>query len=96
MGMNKTEHLLTVLIEECSEVQYEACKALRFGLDDSNPLQPERGNNLQRLSQELDHLLSTIHLLAKEGICQMPMVLQDKQDRIAIYMEYARSRGTLQ
>ena len=35
--MNLKEHLLTVLCEECAEVQQAASKALRFGIKDSRP-----------------------------------------------------------
>lgn len=35
--MNLKEHLLTVLSEECAEVQQAVSKALRFGAKDSRP-----------------------------------------------------------
>lgn len=35
--MNIKEHLLTVLAEECSEVQLAVSKTLRFGADDGRP-----------------------------------------------------------
>jgi len=35
--MDKTEHLLTCLIKECSEIQKVSAKALRFGFNDHHP-----------------------------------------------------------
>lgn len=35
--MTKTEYLLVVLSEECSEIQQAVTKALRFGLSDIHP-----------------------------------------------------------
>ena len=35
--MNREEHLLTILSEECAEVIKDVSKALRFGLDDYPP-----------------------------------------------------------
>ncbi|MCL2465032.1 MAG: hypothetical protein FWF28_08195 [Micrococcales bacterium] len=34
--MNRVEHLMVCLMEECAEVQKAAAKALRFGLTDRN------------------------------------------------------------
>lgn len=59
--MNETEQLLTVLIEECSEVQKACTKALRFGLDDTWP-GPESGLPEWKLTprQEIHHELNDI------------------------------------
>lgn len=95
--MNKTEHLLTCLIEECSEVQKEATKALRFGLNDS-----WKGKNtpVENLVLELYDILGVINMLEKEGI--IPHIyfdsekVEEKRRRILHYMEYAITTGALQ
>lgn len=35
--MNKVEHLLTCLAEECGELANEALKAMRFGVNNVGP-----------------------------------------------------------
>jgi hypothetical protein len=35
--MTREQHLLTILAEECGEVVQRASKAIRFGLDESQP-----------------------------------------------------------
>ena len=47
--MNRQEHLLIKLIEECAEVQKAAAKALEFGLENKNP--DTRLSN----AKEIDH-----------------------------------------
>lgn len=50
--------LLTILIEECSEVQQRATKALRFGLQEVQPGQ--MFTNTFRLGSEVGDLLEVI------------------------------------
>lgn len=50
--------LLTVLIEECAEVQQRATKALRFGLEEVQPGQPF--TNMYRLGSEVGDLLEVV------------------------------------
>ena len=50
--------LLTILIEECAEVQQRATKVLRFGVDEIQPEQPH--DNTQRLSVEVGDLLAVV------------------------------------
>lgn len=53
--MNKTEHLLTCLAEECGEVTQVASKANRFGL---GHIWPEKGKTNRRiLERELADIL---------------------------------------
>lgn len=58
--------LLTILIEECAEVQQRATKLLRFGRDEVQPGQPL--SNAQRLSQELGDLEAVILLCQNERL----------------------------
>ena len=99
--MNKTEYLLTCLIEECAEVQKEATKALRFGLDDKweNDNTPQ-----ERLYIEMCDILGVIETLMEEGILdsnrispQQPtdVLISAKKKKIKRWMEYAVERGTL-
>jgi len=46
--------LLTILIEECAEVQQRATKMLRFGVNEAQPGQPY--TNAERLSVEVGDL----------------------------------------
>lgn len=88
--MNKTDHLLTILIEECSEVQKVACKALRFGLDDTNPA--TRNTNWAELEHEVNDLLAIIRELGLEDN------LKDQAKKMAkvnYWLEYSKTRGRL-
>lgn len=64
--------ILTILIEECAEVQQRATKLLRFGRDEVQRDQPH--SNMMRLSQELGDLMEmvklakSIGLVSKEGM----------------------------
>jgi len=62
--MNKTEHLLACLSEECAEVQQEVGKALRFGIDDKWKDNP---TNATSLAYEFCDLLAVFELLQAEG-----------------------------
>ena len=99
--MNKTEYLLTCLIEECAEVQKEATKALRFGLADK---WEHDTTPAERLYVELCDLLGVFETLSDENILQDNMVsvqeqpdvlIKRKKTKIKKWMEYAVERGTL-
>ena len=93
--MNKTEHLLTCLIEECAEVQKAAAKALRFGLDDTSP---GGTTNRQDIADECVDLLAVLEMLEDEGIIppvETSQATQPKKDKVSKYMDYAKGRGTL-
>ncbi len=58
--------LLTILIEECSEVQKRATKALRFGIDECQPGQSL--NNAQRLGLEIGDVSQMVDQLMAAGV----------------------------
>lgn len=56
----REREILTILIEECAEVQQRATKLLRFGRDEVQPGQPH--SNMVRLSQEIGDLQAILTL----------------------------------
>ncbi len=94
--MNKAEHLLTCLIEECAEVQKAATKALRFGLTDGSPNRTT--TNAKDIAQELLEVVAITELLEENGIIERPKAIsaiEQKKAKIHTYMDYAAHTGTL-
>lgn len=89
--MNKTEHLLTVLSEECAEVAQRACKAARFGLSEVQPGQEE--DNTRRLERELADLMAVAEIL---GLRVRDEDKAAKREKLKKYMDYCRELGTLE
>jgi len=94
--MNKIEHLLTCLTEECAEIQKLACKANRFGLDDSYVDGP---TNRENLVTEINDLMAVVDLLAEEGAFKCDVFnmnkIDAKKNKVRKYMGYAKKVGTL-
>ena len=94
--MNRTEHLLSCLAEECAEVAQRVSKALRFGLDEVQPGQPH--TNAQRIGQEFNDLLAVVEMLEEEGTLERPTdthAIERKKAKVLSFMEYAEQCGTL-
>jgi hypothetical protein len=89
--MNKQQHLLIQISEECNEVGQRISKALRFGLDEVQPQQDL--TNHQRIQDEIDDLVSVILMagftLPTDG------AIQRKVEKVKKYLRYAASVGTL-
>lgn len=96
--MNRTEHLLTVLAEECIKVAADICKALRFGLDDRSPLPPNgSAANRELIATEFEELRAMVDWLWREQILPDPPdgVYEAKQERVERLMRYAEATGAL-
>ena len=94
--MNRTEHLLTCLAEECAEVQQAVAKALRFGLGDGYP--GALTTNAQDISHEFSDVLAIIEMLEAENLIERQHdthAIERKKGRVLAFMEYAEERGTL-
>lgn len=94
--MNRTEHLLTVMAEECAEVAQRCSKALRFGLDEVQPGQPL--TNEARIWQEMCDLIAVSEMLmAITGSGGINRAAADaKKAKVEKFLEYSRECGTLQ
>ena len=94
--MNRTEHLLACLAEECAEGAQAVGKALRFGLDDGYPGTDRK--NADDIAKELNEMLAVAEMLREVGAIPMRDLAHDievKRARVEHYMNYAEQRGTL-
>ena len=97
--MNRTEHLLSCLAEECCEVGQRVSKALRFGLAEVQAGQPL--NNADRIVEELVDLWSVAVMLAEEGVLPPAHLWptgnqqEAKRAKIEKFMAISRDQGVL-
>lgn len=98
--MNKQEHILTIIAEECNEVAQRATKMLRFGkyeIQEGHDLQ-----NIARFQQELGDLLGAIEMLEEEtGRCLIYSDIVEKarnakKEKVNKYFEISRKEGALE
>lgn len=98
--MNRQEYLLSLVAEECAEVQQRVSKALRFGLNEIQPGQPL--NNTQRIMEEFRDLLVVVELAQEAGVlpCNSNFGLtsdfrRNKREKVLKFMDYSRQQGAL-
>lgn len=95
--MNRTEHLLTCLAEECAEVQQAVSKALRFGLSDGRP--GFNSTNAQDIGRELLDIMAVMEMLVDSCVLKLPAdrlyLIDQKKQRVRKWMEFAKQQGTL-
>ncbi len=96
--MNREQHLLVILSEECSEVIKDVSKALRFGLKDG--YSGSSKINSDNISSELMDIFAVVIMLVKEGsIKELNWdvdVLLKKIKKIEKYLLYSKEKNTLQ
>jgi NTP pyrophosphatase (non-canonical NTP hydrolase) len=63
---NKSQEIMSILQEECSEVIQAVSKINRFGIDNYKPGKPK--TNREHLEEELGDLLAMIELLETDGV----------------------------
>lgn len=94
--MNRQEHLLTILAEECAEVAQRASKALRFGLGEVQPGQSL--TNAERIVGELADLFSVVSMLVDEehiNLCGSAAAEQAKRAKVEKFLQLSEQLGTL-
>ena len=93
--MNRGEHLLTILIEECSEVQKATTKILRFGMNERRDMP---FTNYERLKSELDDIRAMVEMIQCEFDIDLEPDIQainDKQEKVEKYLLYSKECRTL-
>jgi len=95
--MNRVDHLLWTLAEECAEVAQRASKAARFGLEEVQPGQ--EFTNAERLMHEYADLVGILSLLVEEGVLKFPkdygQRVLDKAGRFNKFLERSKEHGRL-
>ena len=94
--MNREEHLLTIVGEECSEVHQRCSKAARFGMNEVQKDQPH--DNKERILQEFNDLVAAVEMLYGQSIDGLidDREVEVKKRKIERYLNYAKSKcGTL-
>lgn len=89
--MNRDEHLLVILIEECAEVAHEVSKALRFGMAEVMPGQAL--TNRERILRELNDLWAMVEMTGLQQVDRE--AVERKKIKVREYMEYAATCGTV-
>ena len=94
--MNKTDHLLVILGEECSELAVQISKALRFGLHERRDLQT---SNRERMQAEYNDLLAVVEMLNwHDGSIDLHRDderIAAKKAKVAKYLEYSYELGRI-
>ena len=92
--INKTEHLLIILSEECAELSKNVSKALRFGLEDKEPNQDL--TNQEKIVSEFNDLYSVMMMIVEDvGIPNILTIeaINKKKEKVLKYMKYAEEHG---
>jgi hypothetical protein len=93
--MTTTEHLLTILAEECNEVAHRCSKALRFGLSEIQKGQDL--TNRDRIQLELCDLLAVVQMLREKLVLNdlSQIVMDVKKNNVQVHLKYSKELGTL-
>ncbi len=94
--MTGDEYLLVCLMEECSEIQKAASKALRFG--PNGYWDAENGTNREAIARELDDLAGVVELLYDRKLLRLQDILgvAGKKLKIKEFMLVSRKLGRIE
>jgi len=93
----ETKNALLVFAEELGEVQKEVFKAIRFGLDDTNPV--TNISNTKAIIDELNDVAGCLEKLKELGVLPpltsliAPSKVKKKIAKIDKYFEYTQQLG---
>jgi len=107
--VNRQEHLLTILGEECSELHQEICKALRFGIYEQRDLST---SNSQRIFKEFNDLMAMVEMVNESAVStsfesasvtlgerglmyRNEEFIKAKKEKVEKYLLYSKECGTL-
>jgi hypothetical protein len=97
--MTRLEHLLTIAMEECSELAQRLSKAQRFGLEEVQPGQLL--TNLERIRYEYSDLVAVLEMIAPPsaagGKIHPPLgtAIDAKRWKVERFLAYSAECGTV-
>lgn len=96
--MNRLEHLLWVVAEECNEVGQRASKMARFGV--YNTQEGHDKNNMERFLQEYADLLASVEMVSEElgyniSTADIIKAVAEKRAKVEKFLKYSEECGTL-
>lgn len=95
--MDRKEHLLTILGEECSELHQNVCKALRFGVHEQRDLPT---SNAERMHKEFNDLIAMVDMvndvMGSKIMYIDPVLIARKKEKVEKYLKYSEECGTLE
>jgi hypothetical protein len=94
--MNRQEHLLLILEEECIETAQRVSKALRFSVEEVQPGQ--KLTNAERLIYEFNDIVAMMEMLKDEGVIgefHDPIAVIEKKKKVEKFLELSKEHGTL-
>lgn len=99
--LTEDEHLLCCLAEEAGEIVQAVNKALRFGLDDDyrNATPSSLASPRVYIMNEIADLVAVTELLHESHVLTELLkrdVVDAKKAKVRKFMDYARSKGTLE
>lgn len=98
--MTRNENLLVTLMEECAELQQAVSKALRFGMDNYHPANPEKTNE-HNIMVEYYQLVSVMEMLVNSGVLHdfsptdKSLVKTTKKINVERYQEVSEAAGRM-
>ena len=93
MSMDRNDHLLFIVAEECAEVAQRASKCARFGMKEVQDGQSL--NNTERLILEFNDLMAAMHMLLPEEMLLHGDKIASKKNKIEKYFQLSKEQGTL-
>lgn len=95
--MNRVDHILWNITEECDEVSQRVSKSARFGLNEVQPGQ--NYDNAERIMHEFADLLGAMELLEDEGLIKYPSdfraLIDRKKSRFEKFLKISFQQGRL-
>ena len=93
--MNKQEHILSIVGEECAEISQRCSKAMRFGMKEIQKDQPL--TNSERIVEEFNDLIAVMEMLYDKPIIEIiiPELIDAKKSKVEKYLSYSQGLGTL-
>lgn len=80
---------MTLIVEECAEVQQRATKMLRFGVQEVQPGQLL--TNAQRLSQELGDLMAVLKLAEAAALISGPDIVAAEMQKVSKLLRFMQA-----